>query len=123
MTFTHIGMISQPCTLSCGSGRPSWCGSEGGCTVGSPLLQPAPSPSADTCVRAVTRPAVAESAFASLDLTFGPRGQGGLEGTVVEMVHSISQEGSEKTVVVVAVDQVTYLKPSYTWNCNIHQQP
>ena len=29
---------------------------------------------------------------------FGPRGQGGLEGTVVEMVHSKSQ--------VVAVDQV-----------------
>ena len=54
-------------------------------------------------MRAVTRPAVAESAFASLDLTFGPRGQGGLEGTVVEMVHSISQEGSEKTVVVAAV--------------------
>ena len=85
--------------------------------VGTPLLQPAPSPSADTCVHAVTRPAVAESAFVSLDLTFGPRGQGGLEGTVVEMVHSIGQEGSEKTAVVAAVDQVKDLKPSFTGWC------
>ena len=61
--------------------------------VGTPLSQPAPSPSADTYVRAVTRPVAAESAFAFLDLMFGPQGQGGLEGTVVEMVHSISQEG------------------------------
>ena len=59
--------------------------------VGTPLSQSAPSSSADTCVHAVTRPAVAESAFASLNLTFGPWGQGGLERTVVEMVHSISQ--------------------------------
>ena len=90
--------------------------------VGTPPLQPLPSLSADTCVHAVTRPAVAESVSSSLGLIFGPRGQGGLEGAVVEMVHSISQEGSEKTVVV-AVDQVTYLKPSYTCNFNIHQQP
>ena len=67
--------------------------------VGTPLSQPAPSLSADTCVRVVIRPAAAESVSASLDLMFGPRGQGGLEGTVVEMVHSKSQ-------VVAAVDQM-----------------
>ena len=55
--------------------------------------------SSDTCVLVVTRPVAAGSDFASLDLMFGPRGQGGLEGTVVEMVHSKSQ-------VVAAVDQV-----------------
>ena len=69
--------------------------------VGTPLLQPPPSLSADTCVRAVIRPVAAESAFATLDLMFGPRDhrrQGGLEGTVVEMVHSKSQ--------VVAVNQM-----------------
>ena len=44
--------------------------------VGTPCLQPAPSPSADTCVRVVTRPVAAESVFASLDLIFGPPGQG-----------------------------------------------
>ena len=49
-------------------------------------------------MRAVTRPVAAESAFASLDLMFGPRGQG-LEGTVVETVHSKSQ-------VVAAVNQM-----------------
>ena len=66
--------------------------------VGTPLSQPAPSLSADTCVRVVTRPAAAESVSASLDPMFDPRGQGGLEGTVVEMVHSKSQ--------VVAVNQM-----------------
>ena len=57
--------------------------------------------SSDTCVHVVTRPVAAGSDFASLDLMFGPRarGQGGLEGTVVEMVHSKSQ-------VVAAVDQM-----------------
>ena len=45
--------------------------------VGTPHSQLASCPSADTCVRAVTRPAVAESAFVSLDLMFGSRGQGG----------------------------------------------
>ena len=55
--------------------------------VGTPHLQPAPSPSSDTCARAVTRPAVAESAFASLDL----------------ILDSQSQEGSEEAVVVVVV--------------------
>ena len=54
-----------------------------------PLLQLAPSPFADTYVRAVTRPAVAESAFASLDLMFGLRGQGGLEGAVVAAVDHV----------------------------------
>ena len=63
--------------------------------VGTPLLQPAPSPSADTCVRVVTRPVAAESAFASLDLTLDLQGQGGLEEDVVA-----------------AVDQVKDLKPS-----------
>ena len=66
--------------------------------VGTPHLQPALSPSADTCVRAVIRPAAAESVSASLDPMFDPQGQG-LEGTVVEMVHSKSQ-------VVVAVNQM-----------------
>ena len=47
----------------------------------------------------VTRPAAAGSVFAFLALMFAPRGQGGLEGTVVEMVHSKSQ-------VVVAVNQM-----------------
>ena len=65
--------------------------------VGTPLLQPAPSLSADSCVRAVIRPVAAESVFASLDPMFDPRGQG-LEGTVVEMVHSKGQ--------VVAVNQM-----------------
>ena len=55
-----------------------------GCTVGNPLLHPLPSPSSGTCVRAVTRPAAAESAFASLDLTWD---QGGLEGAVVAADH------------------------------------
>ena len=58
--------------------------------VGTPLLQPALSPSADTCVRAVIRPVAAESVSASLDPMFGPRDHQGLEGTVVEMVHSKS---------------------------------
>ena len=67
--------------------------------VGSPHLQPAPSPSSDTCVHAVTRPTVAESASA---FQFG---EGGLEETVVD-----------------AVDQVKDLKPSFTCNFNTHQQ-
>ena len=58
--------------------------------VGTPLLQPALSPSADTCVRAVIRLVAAESVSASLDPMFGPRDHQGLEGTVVEMVHSKS---------------------------------
>ena len=45
--------------------------------VGTPHLQPAPSPSYCSCVRAVTRQAAAESVSASLDLMFGLRGQGG----------------------------------------------
>ena len=49
-----------------------------------PSLHLAPSPSSDTCVRAVTRPVVAESAFASLDLTWN---QGGSEGAVVAPDH------------------------------------
>ena len=49
-------------------------------------------------MRVVIRPAAAGSVFGSLDLMFDPRGQG-LEGTVVEMVHSKSQ-------VVVAVSQM-----------------
>ena len=57
--------------------------------VGTPPLQPAPSLSADTCMRVVTRQVVAESASA---LLFG---QGGLEETVVA-----------------AVDQVKDFKPS-----------
>ena len=67
--------------------------------VGIPLLQPVPSPSADTCVRVAIRPAAAEAVFASLDPMFDPRDHQGLEGTVVEMVHSKSQ-------VVAAVDQM-----------------
>ena len=51
--------------------------------VDTPTLQPAPSLSADTCVHAATRPAAAESVSSSLDLIFGPRGQGGSEETVV----------------------------------------
>ena len=66
--------------------------------VDTPHLQPALSPSADTCVRVVIRPAAAESVSAFLALMFAPRGQG-LEGIVVEMVHSKSQ-------VVVAVNQM-----------------
>ena len=50
-------------------------------------------------MHAVTRPVAAESVFATLDPMFDPRGQGGLEGTVVEMVHSKSQ-------VVAAVNQM-----------------
>ena len=69
--------------------------------VGTPPLQPVPSLSADTCVHAVTRPAVAESVSSSLDLMFGPRGQGGSEETVVA-----------------AVDQVK----DFTCNFNTHQQ-
>ena len=73
--------------------------------VGTPCLQPVPSLSAGTCVHAVTRSAVAESASAFLDLMFGPWGQ----------------EGPEETVVA-AVDQVKDLKPSFTCNFNTHQQ-
>ena len=61
--------------------------------VDSPSLQPVPSLSADTCVHAVTRSAVAESASAFLDLMFGPRDQ-----------------GDSEEVVVVAVDQVKKLE-------------
>ena len=43
---THMCILSQPNTLSCGSGHPSQCGSGGGCTVGTP--HPAPSPSSGT---------------------------------------------------------------------------
>ena len=43
-------------------------------------LHPLPSPSSGTCACAVTRPVAAESAFASLDLTWN---QGGSEGAVV----------------------------------------
>ena len=58
--------------------------------VGTPLLQPVPSLSADTCVHAVTRRAVAESASASPDLTFDPRDQGGLEQAVVAAVDQVN---------------------------------
>ena len=68
--------------------------------IDTPLSQPAPSLSADTCVRAVIRPVAAESVSASLDLMFGPLDhRWRWEGTVVEMVHSKSQ-------VDAAVDQV-----------------
>ena len=60
--------------------------------VGNPLLQPALSPSSDTCVRAVTRPAAAESAFASLDLILDSQSQGGLEGTVVGAVDQVNHQ-------------------------------
>ena len=63
--------------------------------VGTPLLQPAPSLSGDTCVHVVTRPAVAGSGSASLDLTLDLPEPGGLEEDVVA-----------------AVDQVKDLKPS-----------
>ena len=87
MTFTHMCILSQPDTLSCGSGRPSWCGSEGGCMVGSPgHSQPVPFPSSGTCVRAVTRPVAAESAFAFLGLVLDHWNQGGSEETVVAAV-------------------------------------
>ena len=69
--------------------------------VGSPPLQPAPYPSADTCVRVVTRPGVAESVSSSLDLMLGRRDQGGSEETVVA-----------------AVDQLK----DFTCNFNTHQQ-
>ena len=58
-----------------------------------PSLHLAPSPFSDTFVHAVTRTAVAEPVFATLDLMFGLRGQGGLEEAVVVVV-----------VVVVVVD-------------------
>ena len=61
--------------------------------VDTPPLQPVPSPSADTCMHAVTRPAAAESVSSSLDLMFALRGL---------------QQGSEETVVAVD-DQI---------NCN-----
>ena len=50
-----------------------------------PSLHPAPSPFSDTCVHAVTRPAVAELVFASesLDLILDSQSQGDSEGTVV----------------------------------------
>ena len=58
--------------------------------VDTPPLQPAPSLSADTCVHAVTRPAVAESVSSSLDLMFGPQGQEGSEEVVVAAVDQIN---------------------------------
>ena len=57
--------------------------------VGTPHSQPALSPSSGTFVRAVTRPAAAESASVSLDLMFGPQDQGGLEGAVVAAVDRV----------------------------------
>ena len=51
--------------------------------VGTPLSQLVPSLSADTCLHAVTRRAVAESAS---DLTFDPGGQGGLQQAAVDQV-------------------------------------
>ena len=57
--------------------------------VGTPPLQPLPSPSADTCVHAITGQVVAESASAFLGLMLG----------------CWDQEGSEEVVVVVVVDQ------------------
>ena len=54
--------------------------------VGTPHLQPAPTPSSDTCARAVTRPVVAESVFASLDLILDSQSQGGSEEAVVVVV-------------------------------------
>ena len=48
------------------------------------LPYPLPSPSSDTCVRAVTRLVAAESAFTSLDLTWN---QGGSERAVVAADH------------------------------------
>ena len=54
--------------------------------VGTPPLQPLPSPSADTCVHAITGQVVAESASAFLDLIFDPQVRGGSEGAVVAAV-------------------------------------
>jgi len=57
-------------------------------------------------VHAVTRPAIAEPVFATLDLMFGLRGQGGLEEAVVVVVVVVVVVA---VVVVVVVDhhQVT----------------
>ena len=68
---THMCILSQHNTLSCGSKHLSWCDSGGGCTVGTLHLQPAPSPSSGTCVHAVTRQVVAESASAFLAVIVG----------------------------------------------------
>ena len=68
--------------------------------VGTPHLQPAPTPSAGTCVRAITRPVVAESVFASLDLILDSQSQGGLEEAVVV----VATAAVVVVVVVVVVD-------------------
>ena len=59
-----------------------------------PSLHPVPSPFSDTFVRVVTRPAVAEPVFASLD----------------QFLDSQSQEDSEGTVVVVATAGILVAK-------------
>ena len=62
--------------------------------VGTPHLQPAPAPSSDTCVRAVTRQVELLNQFSFLmDLILDSQSQGGLEEAVVVVV-----------VVVVVVD-------------------
>ena len=61
-----------------------------------PSLHPLPSPFSDTCVRVVTRPAVAEPVFATLDLFLDSQSQEGSEGTVVVVATA--------AVVVVVVD-------------------
>ena len=70
--------------------------------VGTPHLQSAPTPSAGTCVRAITRPVVAESVFASLDLILDSQSQGGLEEAVV--VVATAAAVVVVVVVVVVVD-------------------
>ena len=54
--------------------------------VGSPHSQPAPPPSGGTCVHAVTRQVVAESASAFLGLMLGRRDQEGSEEVFVVLV-------------------------------------
>ena len=53
-----------------------------------PVIYPVPSPFSDTFLRVVTRPAVAESVFASesLDLILDSQSQGDSEGTVVVVI-------------------------------------
>ena len=80
--------------------------------VGTPHLQPVPSPSSGTCVHAVTRTAVAESASASLDL-----GQGGLEEVVVASVDQINC--SHVLHVTLTIIQLLS-QHSPTWLCPQH---
>ena len=71
--------------------------------VGTPHLQPAPTPSAGTCARAVTRPVAAGSVFASLDLILDSQSQGGLEEAVVVVATAAVVVVAVVVVVVVVV--------------------